>query len=61
MSKWPELNDRKWPDDVPDDYLDTPDWGRRPLRASAVSAMFIGMARRIDELERKVAQLEQAA
>lgn len=57
MSYWPDVEDRRWPDDMPKDYFITPElkdgiswWGLR--------AVVIGLCRRVEFLETRVRDLE---
>lgn len=55
MSKWPELNDRDWPSDIPAHYLVAlQEGGIDTLKATAMVAVVLGLMRRVDELEKKI-------
>lgn len=59
MRKWPFLNDREWPDDMPKAYLHEENWGRRDIKAAGLVSLVLGLARRVDWLEKQNASLEK--
>ena len=55
MNKWPILEDRVWPKDLPAEYFEnnTPKW-------SAITPILIGLIRRVEILERELSVMRGA-
>ena len=55
MSKWPGVDDRKWPDDVPGEYFYC-NWPHHVdgVTWQGVRAVLIGLCRRVEELEKQL-------
>lgn len=59
MSKWPTVDDRNWPEDLPSEYLHAESWGRKEIFTRGLVSAVLGLMRRVDELERKTIEMER--
>lgn len=60
MNYWPDIEDRYWPPDMPQEYLHQEQGERRGIKASGLIAIVIGLCRRVEWLEGRVRDLENA-
>jgi hypothetical protein len=58
VNYWPDLEDKRWPDDLPREYYNLPDRGDG-ITWTGLRSVVIGLCRRVEWLESRVRELEQ--
>lgn len=58
MSNWPDIEDRYWPHDIPQEYFHHEQGERRGLKAAGLIAVVLGLCHRVEYLENRVRELE---